>query len=293
MSFEAPFSTLPRMKGKTVIVTGANAGIGKVTASELAAMGAKVTMVCRDKARGEEALRDVRSTSGGDVDLMLCDFGSLASIRSFAAAFKDSHDRLDVLVNNAGAIIGERRQTADGFEMTFGVNHLGYFLLTNLLLDLLKKSAPSRIVNVASDVHRQGKLDWDDLQHEKKSYAQFRAYSDSKLCNVLFTVELARRLQGTGVTANSLHPGVVGTNFGTTGSKLFQVIVKLGGPFLLSPAKGARTSIHLAASPEVEGVTGKYFAKSREAKPSAASVDPDAARRLWDVSAKMVGWTEA
>ena len=281
------------MKGKTVIVTGANAGIGKVTASELASMGAKVTLVCRDKARGEEALRDVRSRSGGDVDLMLCDFGSLDSIRAFAAAFQAAHDRLDVLVNNAGAILGERKLTADGFEMTFGVNHLGYFLLTNLLLDLLKKSAPSRIVNVASDVHRQGKLDWDDLQSERRPYAQFRAYSDSKLCNVLFTAELARRLDGTGVTANSLHPGVVGTNFGSTGSPLFRFLTKIGGPFLLTPEKGARTSIYLASSPDVEGVTGKYFAKSREAKPSKAAQDADAARRLWDVSAKMVGLTPA
>lgn len=281
------------MKGKTVIVTGANAGIGKATASELASKGAKVTMVCRDRTRGEEALRDVRSKSGGDVDLMLCDFASLDSIRSFAAAFKASHDRLDVLVNNAGTINGERRKTADGFEMTFGVNHLGYFLLTNLLLDLLQKSAPARIVNVASDVHRQGKLDWDDLQYERRPYAQFRVYCDSKLCNVLFTAELARRLQGTGVTANSLHPGVVATNFGSAGSPFFRFLTKLGGPFLLSPEKGARTSIHLASSPDVEGVTGKYFAKSREVKPSAAAMDAEAARRLWDLSAKMVGLTDA
>jgi NAD(P)-dependent dehydrogenase (short-subunit alcohol dehydrogenase family) len=281
------------MKGKTVIVTGANAGIGKITAGELASMGAKVTLVCRDKARGDEALRDVREKSGGDVELMLCDFGSFESIRAFAAAFKDSHDRLDVLVNNAGAIIGERKTTADGFEMTFGVNHLGYFLLTNLLLDLLKKSAPSRIVNVSSAVHAQGKLDWDDLQHERKAYGQFRAYADSKLCNILFTNELARRLQGTGVAVNSLHPGAVGTNFGTTGSPLFRFLTKLGSPFLLTAEKGARTSIYLASSPDVDGVTGKYFAKSREAKPSKAALDAEAARRLWDVSAKMVGLTDA
>lgn len=279
----------PRMKGKIVIVTGANAGIGKVTASQLAAMGAKVVMVCRDRGRGEAALQEVRAKSGGDVELMLCDLGSLASIRAFAGELEARHGRLDVLVNNAGAIIGERKTTADGFEMTFGVNHLGYFVLTHHLLDLLKKSAPARVVNVASAVHTQGRLDWDDLQYERRPYAQFQAYADSKLCNVLFTVELARRLEGTGVTVNCLHPGVVATSFGSTGSRLLQVLVKLAAPLLTSPEKGARTSVYLASSPEVDGVTGKYFSRSREARPHADAMDPAITRRLWEVSAKLTG----
>lgn len=279
------------MKGKVVIVTGANAGIGKVAASALAKQGAKVVMVCRDKARGEEALRDVRAESGGDVELLLCDFSSQQSIRAFVAGFKAKYDRLDVLLNNAGAIIGERKLTVDGIETTFAVNHLGYFLLTNLLLDLLKKSAPARIVNVSSEAHRQGKLDWNDLQNERGSYSQFKAYGDSKLCNILFTLELSRRLEGTRVTANSLHPGVVGTNFGTTGSSFIRFLMKLGKPLLMSPEKGAATSVYLASSPEVEGVSGKYFKKSREATPRRDAVDPAAARRLWDVSAELTHLT--
>ncbi len=277
------------MKGKVVIVTGANAGIGKATALALANMGASVTMVCRDKQRGEEALADIRAQTSATAHLSLCDFSSFASIRQFAAEFTANHDRLDVLVNNAGALFGERKRTTDGFEMTFGVNHLGYFLLTNLLLDLLKKSAPSRVVSVSSAVHSQGKIDWNDLQGDGRPYGQFAAYANSKLFNVLFTTELSRRLEGTTVTANCLHPGAIGSNFGSTGSNFFQVLMKLGRPFLPSPEKGARTSVYLASSPEVVNVTGEYFKNCRVSKARSDAYDRANGKRLWEISARLVG----
>ena len=280
------------MTGKVCLVTGANQGIGKETAVALAWMGATVVMTSRDRAKGEAALADVRSRSGRqDAELMLADFGSFASIRQLAADFKAKHDRLDVLVNNAGAIITVRGQTADGFETTFGVNHLGYFLLTNLLLDTVKASAPSRIVNVASRAHLRSEMDFDDLNSRRGRYSAMRTYARSKLANVLFTYELARRLQGTGVTANCLHPGVVRTGFGKNNSGyaklLFQTFQVVARPFILSPEKGAATSIYLASSPEVEGVTGKYFVDCRETQSSPASYDEGAQRKLWEVSEEL------
>jgi len=280
------------MTGKVCLVTGANQGIGKETAVALAWMGATVVMTSRDRAKGEAALADVRSRSGRqDAELMLADFGSFASIRQLAADFKAKHDRLDVLVNNAGAIITTRSETADGFETTFGVNHLGYFLLTNLLLDTVKASAPSRIVNVASRAHLRSEMDFDDLNSRRGRYSAMRTYARSKLANVLFTYELARRLQGTGVTANCLHPGVVRTGFGKNNSGyaklLFQTFQVVARPFILSPEKGAATSIYLASSPEVEGVTGKYFVDCRETQSSPASYDEGAQRKLWEVSEEL------
>jgi len=265
------------MAGKVCLVTGANQGIGKETAAALAGMGATVVMTSRDRAKGEAALAEVRSRSGGSAELMLVDFGSFASIRQFAADFKSRYERLHVLVNNAGAIITTRGETADGFETTFGVNHLGYFLLTNLLLDTIRSSAPARIVNVSSRAHLRSEMDFGDLNSTKGRYSAMTAYARSKLANVLFTYELARRLEGTGVTANCLHPGVVRTGFGKNNSGfaklIFQTFQVVARPWLLSPAKGAATSIYLASSPEVEGVTGKYFADCRETPSSPASYD--------------------
>ena len=274
------------MTGKVCIVTGANAGIGKETALGLAKLGASVVMVCRDRERGEAARREIKHKSGNDrVELMLCDFSSQKSIRQFADEFKQQHDRLDVLVNNAGVVLRDRSMTEDGLESTFAINHIGYFLLTSLLLDVLKKSAPSRIVNVASTAHKYGKLGITTWV-TGSDYSTFGAYANSKLANVLFTYELARRLEGTGVTANCLHPGGVGTNLFRGLPKFLQALIKL---VTISPERGARTSIYLASSPEVEGVTGKYFARRRQQESSAASHNEEARRRLWEVSEQLTG----
>ena len=274
------------MTGKVCIVTGSNTGIGKETALGLAKLGATVVMVCRDRERGEAAQRDIKEKSGYDrIELMLCDFSSQNSIRRFAEDFKQQHERLDVLVNNAGVVLRERSMTEDGFESTFAINHLGYFLITNLLLDVLKKSAPSRIVNVASTGHKFGKLGINNWV-TGKDFSAFGAYANSKLANVLFTYELARQLAGTGVTANCLHPGGVGTNLFRGLPKFLQALIKL---VTISPERGARTSIYLANSQEVEGVTGKYFARCRQAKSSEASHNEEAARQLWEMSEDLTG----
>jgi NAD(P)-dependent dehydrogenase (short-subunit alcohol dehydrogenase family) len=274
------------LDGKTCVVTGANTGIGKETALGLAKLGANVVMVCRDRQRGETAQREIKQKSGNDrVELMICDFAKQNSIQQFAKDFKQQHDRLDVLVNNAAVLLRERSLTEDGVESTFAINHLGYFLVTNLLLDLLRKSAPSRIVNVSSTAHRYGKLDiaaWV----AGKDYSAFGAYANSKLANVLFTYELSRRLEGAGVTANCLHPGGVGTNLYRGLPKFLQALIKL---VTISAERGARTSIYLASSSEVEGVTGEYFARRRQQKSSEASQNKEAARSLWEVSTELTG----
>jgi NAD(P)-dependent dehydrogenase (short-subunit alcohol dehydrogenase family) len=279
------------MKGKTVLVTGANTGIGLETAAALAQMGADVVITARDPAKGNAALAEIRRRHpDARVEAMELDLSRLDDVRAFAAAFKEHHDRLDVLVNNAGLMLGERSVTQDGNETTFQVNHLGPFLLTHLLLDLIKASAPARIVNVASTAHRGGRLDFSDLQSER-SYAGMRVYGTTKLCNILFTRELARRLEGTGVTANSLHPGTVRTGFGQDGDAkgFMRIGLALGRPFFLSPAGGAKTSVYLASSPDVEGESGGYYAKSRSSRTSARARDDEAARRLWEVSEQLVG----
>jgi NAD(P)-dependent dehydrogenase (short-subunit alcohol dehydrogenase family) len=274
------------MTGKVCIVTGANTGIGKETALGLAKLGAAVVMLCRDRVRGEEALRDIKKKGGNDnVELMLCDLSSQRSIKQFATIFAQRHDRLHVLVNNAGVVLRGHSMTEDGVESTFAINHLGYFLLTNLLLDLLKRSAPSRIVNVSSAAHKYGKLDVNAWP-SGRDYATFGAYSNSKLANVLFTRELAERLTGTGVTANCLHPGGVGTNLFRGLPKFLQTLIKL---VAISPERGARTSIYLASSPDVEGISGKYFARCRQQQSSEASRNKEAAKRLWDLSAEITG----
>lgn len=282
------------MDGKTCLVTGASNGVGLETAVGLAKLGATVVMTARNEAKGKAALADVISRSGSEnVDLMMVDFASMASVRKFADEFRSKYDRLEVLVNNAGAVNMSRSETEDGFETTFGVNHLGYFLLTNLLLDVIEASAPARIVNVSSRAHARATMDFDDLNAEK-SYRGFTVYGRSKLANVLFTYELARRLEGTGVTANCLHPGVVRSGFGQNENNgwlgiFFKTFYTISGPFSKSNAEGAATSIYLASSVEVEGVTGKYFADSREVPSSPASHDVEAQKRLWEISEEMVG----
>ncbi|MEA2656361.1 MAG: hypothetical protein QOI23_1726 [Chloroflexota bacterium] len=270
------------MKGKVVMVTGANSGMGKEISLSLASMGASVVMVCRNQDRGEAARREVISATGNQqVELLVADLSSQESIRHLAQEFKSTHKRLDVLVNNAGMSLPSRHETADGIEAVFATNHLGPFLLTNLLLPLLKASAPSRVVIVSSGVQSMAKIDFDDLQGAK-SYSEIRSYNQSKLANLLFTYELARRLKGTGVTANALEPGFIKTN------------LKVPFPFSLfsfmraKPADGARPSVFLASSPEVEGVNGTYFSnKSVATKSSALSYDEEAARRLWQISAEL------
>src|SRR5262245_36296324 len=275
------------MNDKICLVTGANSGIGKVTAKALAAGGATVIMVCRNRDKGEAARAEiVRETRNEKVDLMIADFSELRQIRRLAADVKAKYPRLHTLVNNAGAYNGQRALTADGYETTFAVNHLGYFLLTVELLDLLKSSAPARIVNVASDAHRGGHIQFDDLNLEN-GYSGWKAYGQSKLANVLFTYELARRLAGTGVTANCMHPGVVGTNLFNKVGGLAGKIVRLFTPFMRTPEKGADTIIWLASSPEVEGITGKYFVDRKEQATNPQSYDPAGAARLWEISERM------
>jgi len=275
------------MQGKICMVTGASSGIGKATAMGLAEMGAIVVMVSRDLARGKSAQSEIKAKSGNDaVDLLLADLSSQQSIRQLAEDFKQRYTKLHVLINNAGMSSLRRRETVDGLEMTFAVNHLAPFLLTNVLLDVIKASAPSRIINVSSDAHEAGYFKMDDLQSEKK---YLRAYGQAKLALVLFTYELARRLHGTGVTANCLHPGFVATNFGQNGTGLLgRGVIKFLSRFGMSTEEGAKTSIFLATSPEVEGVTGKYFVKSIPKRSAPITYDSSLQRQLWEESARLV-----
>lgn len=273
-----------RIDGKVCLVTGGNSGIGKATSLGLAKLGGTIVIVCRNKAGGENAQSEIRTRSGSQsIDLMVADMSSLRSVRQLVDEFKQSYQRLNVLVNNAGEILTKRFVTVDGFERTFASNHLGHFLLTNLLLDVIRASAPARILNVSSEAHRGSQLHFGDLHGEKK-YSTFRAYGQSKLANVLFTYELARRLEGTGVTVNCLHPGVVRTGFGHDNRGLLSLGIWLMSPFFISAEKAARAAVWLASSPELEGVTGKYFSKMKETRSSEESYDVEAAERLWKVS---------
>jgi NAD(P)-dependent dehydrogenase (short-subunit alcohol dehydrogenase family) len=279
------------MTDKVVLITGGNTGIGLETAVGLARMGAHVVITSRDQARGEAARRDIVQRSGNDaVDVMQLDLASLASVRAFASAFLDRYDRLDVLIDNAGLVLGSRSVTEDGCETTFQVNHLGHFLLTELLRDRLVESAPARVVVVTSDAHKNARrgLDFDDLQSERK-YRSFSVYSKSKLANILFTRELARRLDGTGVTVNCVHPGFVASRFGRDGDigMLGSVVMPLLRPFALNAEQGAQTSIYVASDPSVEGITGAYWVKCAPVSPSDAALDDVAARRLWEVSEQL------
>lgn len=267
------------MNGKVCIVTGGNTGIGKETARGLAQRGAKVVLACRDTARGEAARDDIaRSTGRKDVEVIALDLGSKASIRAFGERFRATHERLDVLVNNAGVWRSSRGTTEEGLEATFGVNHVGTWLLTQDLLPLLKKSAPSRVVVLSSKLHYRGRMDWEDLQFERRKYGTTAAYAQSKLANVLFTKALARRLEGTGVTVNAVHPGVVRTELMRDYPKL---LVKIFTLFLLTPEQGAECSLHVATAPELAGVTGEYFEKSRIKPAAAEALDEAAQERLW------------
>lgn len=277
------------MENKVCLVTGATNGIGKVTALELARRGATVVLAGRSAAKTDAVVAEIKARSGNDhVEGLVADLSTQAGVRALADAFKARYNRLDVLVNNAGAIFNERRESADGIEMTFALNHLSYFLLTHLLLDVLKASAPARIVNVSSNAHMGSGINFDDLEF-KRGYMNFRAYAQSKLANILFTTELARRLQGTGVTANALHPGFVSSGFGRNDGSLMNIGMMLMRPFQISPEKGAETTIYLATSPEVEGVTGGYFSKRKPARTSSAARDQAAAERLWAISEQMTG----
>jgi NAD(P)-dependent dehydrogenase (short-subunit alcohol dehydrogenase family) len=277
------------MKGKTVLITGASSGIGLEAAVRIASLGASVVLTARDTLKADAAQAEVRRRSGSaEVGAMICDLSSLAATRALALEFRETHPRLDVLVNNAGTVSPSRVMTADGLELTFAVNHLAHFLLTNLLLDLLRASGPARIVNVSSIAHRNATMDFDNLQFERGGYTLLRAYSRSKLANVLFTRELARRLGDSAVTANCLHPGAVSTNIWSHASWYLQPFLQLGRLLMISPATGGETIVHLATSPEVAGRSGGYYEKKQRVAPSALADDPGVAKRLWEESERLV-----
>ncbi|MDQ1324178.1 MAG: retinol dehydrogenase 14 [Chloroflexota bacterium] len=277
------------MAGRTVLVTGGTGGIGRATAVGLAAMGASVAIVGRDRERTEAAVREIRESGGGHPDAFVADMSVQAEVRRLAGEVLGALPRIHVLVNNVGGYWDTRHVTADGLERTFALNHLAPFLLTHLLLERLRASAPARIVTVSSGAHSMGRIDFDDLEGER-SYSGMRAYSQSKLANILFTYELARRLGAGGVTANALHPGMVRTGFGAEDAGTLQrLFTPLMRPFMKSPAQGAATSIHLASSPEVESVTGCYFSGARRRRSSRRSYDEATANHLWQVSADLVG----
>jgi retinol dehydrogenase 14 len=281
------------MVGRTVLITGATSGIGRATAVGLARMGAHLAITGRDHVRTEDAAREIRAAGDGQVDVFIADLSSQSEVRRLAEEVLHGHSRIDVLINNVGGYWDTRHVTVDGLERTFALNHLASFLLTSLLLGMLKQSAPARVVTVSSNAHASGRIDFSDFQGEQ-SYTGARAYSQSKLANVMFSYELARRLKDTSVTANALHPGVVSTSFGADDPPRIQkLLVPVLRPFMKSPARGAATSIHLASAPELAQVTGRYFVNSKPKKSSERSYDQAAADQLWRVSADLVGLTTA
>ncbi|HEX2908828.1 MAG TPA: SDR family oxidoreductase [Phototrophicaceae bacterium] len=282
---------MTRMDGKVVLITGATNGIGKVAALELAKMGATVVLVGRNQAKTQATVDEIKNGSGSSqIESLIADLSVMSEVRRLAEEFKAKYTRLDVLLNNAGAVFADRQETDDGYEMTFALNHLSYFLLTNLLLDLLKASAPARIVNVSSGAHMGGRLNFEDLNRQKGyGLGGYGAYGQSKLANVMFTYELARRLAGTGVTATVLHPGFVATGFGRNVPGLMARLMPLMHRLALTPEEGAQTMIFLASSPNVEGVTGKYFDKCKVVSSSKASYNEADQRQLWAVSEEMTG----
>jgi NAD(P)-dependent dehydrogenase (short-subunit alcohol dehydrogenase family) len=277
------------MLGKTVVITGATSGIGEVAADRLAQKGARIVFVARDRDRGQETLRHLRAIAGHDnhavhyADLMV-----LSEQKRVAEEIAASEPRIDVLINNAGALFTSRQTTADGLEKTFALNHMSYFTVTNILLDKLKATPGARIVSTASDAHKGARLNFADLQ-SAKSYSGFGVYGRSKLMNILFTRELARRPAGTGVTANCLHPGFVGTRFGDASGGVLSFLVKIAKNFALTPEQGAQTIIYLASSPEVDGKSGGYYVKSKLATPTKEAQNDADAKRLWDESARIAG----
>jgi NAD(P)-dependent dehydrogenase (short-subunit alcohol dehydrogenase family) len=276
------------IRGKACMITGATSGIGRASALELGKVGAHLVLVCRNRERGDELVREIQRAGNPEVELRVADLESQAQIRKLAADFLASKKPLHVLMNNAGIFNMKRRMTTDGIEEVWAVNHLAYFMLTLLLLDRIKESAPARIINISSTLHQSATIKFDDLGGER-SWGGMSSYGQSKLANILFTYELARRLEGSGVTVNAVHPGAVATNLARNNGAIVSTAWKLAGTFMRSPETGARTQIYLASSPEVEGVTGKYFVDSKEARSSAESYDAAIARRLWEVSAQLTG----
>jgi NAD(P)-dependent dehydrogenase (short-subunit alcohol dehydrogenase family) len=275
-------------KEDIVLITGGNSGMGKATAIELAKQGAVVVIACRNKERGEKALLEIKAESNSEnIHLMLLNLADLNDIRRFVTEFKNKYGKLNILINNAGVILPGRHETVDGFELQFGVNHIGHFLLTNLLLDLIIKSAPSRIVNLASGAHKAGKIYFEDV-NLKNNYNLIRAYAQSKLANILFTYELSERLKGEEVTANCVHPGAVATQMGINRKTGFgTLITTILKPFFQTPAEGASTAIYLAASKDVEGVTGKYYYRKKPVSSSKVSYNRNLAEKLWKLSEEM------
>ncbi|MDP9008720.1 MAG: SDR family oxidoreductase [Pseudomonadota bacterium] len=277
------------MKGKVVVITGATSGIGEVAAQRLAAMGARIVLVARDAARGQKSLaRLVNSGAGVAHSIHFGDLSRISETKRVAAEIAAAEPRIDVLINNAGALFGTRQFTADNLEQTFATNHMAYFVLTLGLRKSLFAASPARVVSTASDAHKGYTLDFDDLQ-AMKGYSAIGAYGRSKLCNILFTRELARRWSGNGVTANCLHPGFVATRFGDGSGRLLSRVVRVAKIFAISPEKGAETIVHLASSPHVGALSGEYFHKCRPATPTAAARDDVAAKRLWMESAEIAG----
>lgn len=281
--------------GKTILITGATNGIGKVAALDLAKKGAAVVIVGRNPSKTKETVQEIRSQSSNTaVEGMIADLSSLTAVRHLADEFREKYPHLHILINNAGGIFANRQLTVDGYERTFAFNHLAYFLLTNLLMDMLKESAPARIINVSSRSHQGAVLNFDDLQNERQyGIGGARAYGQSKLANLLFTYELARRLTGTGVTVNAVHPGSVATGFGENNGGAMRLAMRIFHSFSLTPEQGADTIIYLASSPEVKGVTGKYWVNRTPVPSSPNSYDEAVQKRLWAVSIQMTGLPEA
>lgn len=279
------------MRGKTVVITGSTSGIGKVASEKLAAMGARMVLVARDKGRGEAALASLREIAP-DVNhtIHYADLSRLAEMKRVAAAIAQAEPRIDVLINNAGALFGSRQETEDGMELTFATNHMAYFVMTHGLRERLLASAPARVVNVSSDAHKGKKLDFNDLQ-SARGYSGFQVYGRSKLCNILFTRELGRRWNGSGVTANCLHPGFVDTRFGDESGGMLSLGVRLAKNFAISPEKGAATIVYLASSNEPANANGLYFYKCKPATPTREAQDDESARKLWQESESLAGIT--
>jgi NAD(P)-dependent dehydrogenase (short-subunit alcohol dehydrogenase family) len=275
------------MNNKLCVITGANSGIGFETAKALAQKGAYLVMVCRNEDKAEAARAEIiKETSNPGIDIVLCDFAIQAEIRKAAGEIKKNYKKIDVLINNHGFLASEQEETVDGLEKTFAVNHIGYFMFTNLLLDRIKAADQGRIISVASEAHRAGEFDPENIQLSD-NFTPWKAYGNSKLFNILFTKELAHQLVETNVTANCLHPGVVASNFAQSGSWIMRVLFTIGKPFFVSPKKGAETSIYLATSDKVKDVSGAYFRSKKVATPSKTARNADAAGQLWDISKKL------